>query len=234
MSKANPSEGEAFYRQVVAPCRWVVGLDEVGTGAFAGPIYMAATVVAPSFTYSGLCDSKDTTERSREEEHDRLVASIGPGRVFVACHSSTYLDRKGLHPTLLDLIAQLIDRAAATLSPDYEPSLFVIDGKLGPGILQVPNASLLIIPKADTFVPACMASANIAKVWRDRYMRAIEQDEPAPHEPPYRNFGFSGNKGYGTKQHQLALERFGVTNEHRLSYRPVGAIAEARRRRPCG
>ena len=109
------SEGEAFYRQVVAPCRWVVGMDEVGCGAFAGPVYMAATMVAPSFRYAGLCDSKKTTERSREREHDRLVRAVGVGRAFVACHSSTYLDRNGLHPTLLDLMGQLSSTSPYTM-----------------------------------------------------------------------------------------------------------------------
>ena len=230
-----PSEGEAFYQKVAAPCRWVIGMDEVGRGCWAGPIYMAAVMAPPSFNFPGLEDSKKTTRKWREREHDRLVAAVGPGRAFLACHSSVYIDKHGIQPAQLDLIEQLIDRAAVALAPQYERSLFVIDGSFGPKALKVPNASLLVIPKADTFVPACMAAANIAKVWRDRYMCSIERDDPAPFEPPYKYFGFASNCGYGTDQHRRAIEQHGITNEHRVSYRPIGLAAEEmRRRRSCG
>ncbi len=195
--------------------RWVLGVDEVGVGAWAGPVYVAATLVPAEFQFDGLRDSKQTTEQQRENQYDRLVAAVGPAWFWLAGRSATTIDRVGVYHALDDAMAELVARARHSLAPTFDPCLLVIDGNR-PAVCQLPNVTQLTMPKADTFVPAVMASANIAKVWRDRYMRAIEQEDDR-----YAPYGFGEGKGYGTAQHQQALARHGITNEHRVSYRPV-------------
>jgi len=196
--------------------RWVLGFDEVGTGAWAGPVYMAGCCVPVGFQFDGLKDSKGTSEPQRERQFDRLVDQVGPGWFRVVGHSPNYVDRFGLRPALVDMLDDLMAKFVKVLGPAFDNSVFVVDGDLQPSTFWVPGARLLVLPKADTFVPAVMAAANIAKVMRDRYMRSIEEEDER-----YRPYRFASNKGYRSPEHEAALARYGVTNEHRLSYRPM-------------
>jgi len=196
--------------------RWVLGIDEVGVGAWSGPVYAAAVLVPSEFQFVGLRDSKQTTEAQREAQYERLVSEVGSAWFWLAGRSPATIDRIGIRRTLDEMMAELVASARYSLAPAFDPCLLVVDGDHS-AACSLPNVTQLVLPKADTFVPAVMAAANIAKVWRDRYMRSVSEEDAS-----YAPYDFANGKGYGTVQHQRALAEYGVTNEHRVSYRPVG------------
>ena len=217
------------YAQLVDVYPWVVGIDEVGLGSWAGPLYVTACLVITNkyFDYPGLKDSKDLSEKWREDNYDRLVASVGgPPNIRTAVRSCEEIDRHGVGKALESAIHQVVHEMVELLLGKEQQALFVMDGDR---VLTLPQQVGLAVawPKADTFVPACMAAANIAKTQRDRYMRSIAEEDER-----YALFGFGQNKGYRSPEHEQALTRHGITNEHRVSYRPIKKLLYSEGRTP--
>ena len=204
------------YEQLRKDYRFVVGIDEVGLGAWAGPLYVTACLVGAAFYYPGLRDSKALSENWREKNYTRLVDAIGgSANLCTAVRSCRTIDKKGVQFALTDAIYEVQLHMIRLMERSGCQALFVMDGDHE---IPVPPAIGIARswPKADTFVPACMVAANVAKTLRDRYMRATLEDNEKN-----RLFGFDKNKGYGSRQHQEALMQHGITKEHRVSYRPV-------------
>lgn len=181
----------------------VVGLDEVGRGALAGPVVAGAVVLEASI--AGLKDSKALSKAERQRLADiikKQAIAVGLGWV-----EPKELDAVGL----TQAVALAMRRALASINVPYEQ--IIIDGNYN-FLPDHENVNCQV--KADTSVACVSAASIVAKVARDDYMAHQALKHP--------NYGFENHVGYGTQQHLLALRRLGVTDLHRLSYRPVMSV----------
>ncbi|MFN6541933.1 ribonuclease HII [Mycolicibacterium nivoides] len=196
----------ALYRNGLGP---VAGVDEVGRGACAGPLVVAACVLGPNRmdSLASLDDSKKLGERERE----RLFPLIR--RYALAYHvvfiPSDEVDRLGVHVANIEGMRRAV--AGLSLRPGYVLS----DGFRVPG-LAVPSLPVI----GGDAAAACIAAASVlAKVSRDRLMVEMEQHHPG--------YGFAEHKGYSTAAHSEALVELGPCAEHRYSYVNVRRAAES-------
>jgi ribonuclease HII len=178
----------------------IVGIDEVGRGAWAGPLVVGAVLLGGA-SIEGLTDSKKLTKKQRELldlEIRQKALAIGLGWV-----SAKHIDQIGLSQAL-KLASQ---RAIAYIRHDYAE--IIIDGTFA--FLDDPRVT--VMPKADLLVPSVSAASIVAKVARDNYMRHIDDVFPG-----YR---FTSHVGYGTAAHRKAIDELGASPLHRLTYAPL-------------
>ncbi|HLC33475.1 MAG TPA: ribonuclease HII [Anaerolineales bacterium] len=193
-------------------CMHVAGLDEVGRGAWAGPL-VAAAVVLPAGRDNlarmlrGVRDSKVMTPAGR----DRWAEAILAVALAWAVGSAAPGEVDDLGPLGATRLAMQRALDALAVPPDH----LLID------YLRLPECPLpqTALPRGDARMLSVAAASVVAKVWRDRVMMMYDENFP--------EFGLARNKGYGTPEHRRALERLGPTPLHRLSYHPV---AQARAR----
>jgi ribonuclease HII len=193
---------EPFEKEIRARgFRHVAGLDEAGRGPLAGPVVAAAVILPPRARLAGVDDSKKLSPKQREEAFALLqekASAIGVGVV-----EAGEIDRMNIHQASL----RAMERAVAELpvSPDF---LF-IDGLY---TLNLPLSQKAIV-KGDQKCLSIAAASIVAKVTRDHIMTA--------HHEKYPEYNFVRHKGYGTKEHLLALEKYGCCPLHRQSFRRI-------------
>lgn len=186
--------------------KYIAGVDEAGRGPLAGPVIAAAVILNPEKIIAGLADSKKLTEAQREflfaeiYEH-ALAVSVGRAEVEEIDHINI-------------LQASMLAMQRAVEGLKIAPQLALIDGNRSPKLVCASQA----IIKGDEKEPAISAASIIAKVTRDREMMLLDQQFP--------QYGFAQHKGYPTKSHVAALEKFGVSVIHRRSYGPVRRILQ--------
>lgn len=194
----------ALYRSGLGP---VAGVDEVGRGACAGPLVVAACVLGPSKldSLAILDDSKKLTESEREKLFPLIRRyALAYHVVFIP---SVEVDRRGVHVANIEGMR----RAVAGLRP--RPGYVLSDGFRVPGL---PMPSLPVV--GGDAAAACIAAASVlAKVSRDRLMVAMDADYPG--------YGFAEHKGYSTPGHSAALTERGPCPEHRYSFINVRRVA---------
>jgi ribonuclease HII len=205
-----------LHRKGLGP---VAGVDEVGRGACAGPLVVAACVlrVADAAVLAGLTDSKLLTAARREYYYDLIISRAVARSVVVIPPEE--VDERGVHAANLEGMR----RAVAGLA--VQPGYVLTDGFGVPG-LTAPNLAVIGGDRA----AACVAAASVlAKVTRDRIM--VELHERIP------RYGFGEHKGYCTPEHNASLLAHGPCSEHRFSYLNVlraarlhGLNAPSRRR----
>lgn len=178
----------------------IVGIDEVGRGAWAGPLVVGAVLLGDA-PIDGLTDSKKLTKKQRERldlEIRQKARGIGIGWV-----GAKDIDVIGLS----DALKLASRRALAHIRHDYTE--IIIDGTIR--LIDDPRVSVL--KKADLLIPSVSAASIVAKVARDRYMTYLDGI--------FAGYGFKGHVGYGTALHQKAIREQGVTPLHRLSFTPL-------------
>ncbi|MCH9809282.1 MAG: ribonuclease HII [Alphaproteobacteria bacterium] len=178
----------------------IAGVDEAGRGPWAGPVVAAAVILDLDDLPVGVGDSKALDEAAREEAYASIKKRA---RFAVAVADVSRIDRSNILTATLWAMAQ----AVAKLSE--KPRLVLVDGNRLPPVICEARA----IVKGDAKCLSIAAASIVAKVTRDRIM--VEMAEAYP------GYGFERHKGYGTPQHKEALERLGVTDIHRRSFRPV-------------
>lgn len=184
----------------------IAGVDEVGRGPLIGPVVAAAVILDPGHPISGLADSKKLSEKRREALSEEIRSHALAWAVAEA--SVEEIDRLNiLHASLLAM-----RRAVEALSPAAEYVL--VDGNRCP-TLPCPSSAVI---KGDSRVAAISAASILAKVVRDRQMYEMDAIYPG--------YGLARHKGYPTKVHFEALEKMGITPEHRRSFGPVKRIIE--------
>lgn len=177
------------------------GVDEVGRGPLVGDVVTAAVILDPSNPIEGLTDSKKLTEKKRlalfpEIKEKALAWSVG------RCSPAEIDELNILHATMLAMT-----RAVEGLS--VKPEYVLIDGNRVPE-LSMPGQAVV---KGDLRVAEISAASIIAKVVRDQEMEELDKLHP--------EFGFAKHKGYPTKAHFEAIEKHGVIEQHRKSFKPV-------------
>lgn len=182
---------------------FIIGADEVGTGAWAGPIVTCAVAVPRDWSPPpGLNDSKKIRPEKRNLLFEILRTKVP---YFCELASATEVDQDGLRPAL----RRCFQVCFRTLKEKFPDSVLILDGDV-----RVPEVDHLLFPKADGEVPAVMAASIIAKEVRDRIM--IEMG----HRYPGYKFGI--HMGYGVPEHAKALKEKGLCPIHRRSYAPIG------------
>lgn len=179
----------------------VAGVDEAGRGPLAGPIVAAAVVL--SEPVAGLNDSKQLTAEQREALFTQLRA--GAHTIGVGVIEAADIDRLGIQTANYAAMAQ----AVAALHPAAD--FVLVDGFHVPG-LPPPQARIV---RGDQRSLSIAAASIIAKVTRDRLMEELDRKYPA--------YGFARHKGYATRAHLAALERFGPCAIHRRSFAPLAS-----------
>lgn len=178
----------------------VVGMDEVGRGAWAGPIMVGAAVLPKTKRINGVRDSKMLPEERREGLFDRLAAWCAAWSVGSA--SQQECDELGMAEAQRLAARRALDGLALV------PSAVLLDGNWD----FVGNTALAVerVVKGDKRCLSIAAASVLAKVTRDRYMRLVA--------PNYPHYEFEHNKGYPCWRHKLALQAYGPSTVHRLSW----------------
>ncbi|MDR1032389.1 MAG: ribonuclease HII, partial [Candidatus Nomurabacteria bacterium] len=183
----------------------ILGVDEVGRGAWAGPLVVGAVVLAGPV--DGLADSKLLTKKRREELNKVILSSgaaVGLGWV-----PASEIDEIGLGAALRLATRRAVEQIEA---PYHE---IIIDGTVNFLADTAKGKYVTTLKKADQLIAAVSAASIVAKVARDAYM--VELDSQ------HSGYGFANHVGYGTAAHRAALAKLGPCAEHRLSFRPVSA-----------
>ena len=189
----------------------IIGVDEAGRGPLAGAVVAAAVILPGRFQIEGLTDSKKLSEKKRNALYQQITEhchwSVGEA-------SSIEIDELNiLQATMLAMRRAIINLEKDCLAY-YESTNYrvLVDGNCCP---DVPNCKPII--KGDLTVPVISAASIIAKVSRDRQMQDFDTRYP--------EYGFAKHKGYGTKEHLLALSKYGaLEGVHRYSFAPVRDI----------
>lgn len=181
----------------------IAGVDEVGRGPLAGPVMACAVILHPCCSILGLADSKALSEKKREYLFEIIKENCLAWAVGKA--SVAEIDQINILQATLLAMQRAID--ALSIKPDH----IQIDGNICPRT----SHSMEAIIGGDGIIPVISAASILAKVIRDREM--VEYDKIYP------EYGFAKHKGYGTKQHLLAIKQFGITPIHRRSFAPVAA-----------
>lgn len=187
----------------------VAGVDEAGRGPWAGPVLAAAVAFRSEGAIpAGLDDSKKLSESRREVLYEQLLAGAAAGDVLIGVAQ--------LPPQEIDklniLAASLAAMAQAVQALPIAPGSLLVDGNKLPKT-TLPAEALV---KGDGRSLAIAAASIVAKVRRDREMRALDEAFPV--------YQWARNKGYGTRAHQAALAEYGVSPHHRRSFKPVRAL----------
>jgi len=187
----------------------VIGLDEVGWGAIAGPIGVAAVVVPFHFENPGFKDSKRfSTDKSRLAGAVFARANVLAYEVVFATPEE--VNEYGPASSLGYLQRTVVNKLLA----QYPDSLVVVDGNKAVAGLR--KSIQLALPKADSLVPAVSAASIIAKVARDTFMVTLGEQFP--------DWDFHKNKGYPTPEHGVKLNAMGPTVHHRMN---IAMVREA-------
>lgn len=175
------------------------GCDEAGRGCLAGSVFAAAVILPPDFHHPLLNDSKQMTERRRNQLRE-------------------IIEREAVAWSVQEVTAERIDRInilnasiegmnlalkALSVAPEY----IVIDGNRFYTDLATPYRTIV---KGDGKYANIAAASVLAKTHRDEYMLRLDKEYPM--------YGWAKNKGYPTREHRLAVRQFGLSPYHRLSF----------------
>lgn len=188
-------------RRITGP---VAGVDEVGRGPLAGPVYAAAVILDPARLPEGLDDSKKMSETRRDKAFNAIMTSALAVGIGVA--SVEEIDRINILAATMLAMRRAVD--GLTIKPVHA----LVDGNRVPA-LPCPAEAIV---KGDGKVLSIAAASIIAKVTRDRVMCDLDLAFPG--------YGWARNKGYGTADHMEALARLGPSMHHRTSFAPIAQL----------
>lgn len=187
--------------------RLVAGVDEVGRGALFGPVVAAAVILPvsalPQLALAGVKDSKQLSPLRRLKLTQEIQRLALDWRIGYA--TSQEIDQINI------LQASLLAMKRAILKLKVKPDLCLVDGKQPLPNLPLPQQTMV---KGDERSLEIAAASVVAKVWRDELVIRLAGKYP--------NYELATNKGYGTERHRLALQRYGPSPLHRLSFSPCG------------
>ena len=175
------------------------GIDEVGRGALAGPLIVASVIFKDYKNIPfNIKDSKQTTFFERKKAF-RLITETAD--IGIGCVDAKIIDKIGISK------ATAVAAEKSILNNNGKKELFLLDG----GIFLTPNYKKINIVKGDSNYVSIAAASIIAKYIRDNIMILKSLQYPL--------FKWEKNKGYGTKDHLLAIKLYGITEVHRKSFR---------------
>lgn len=189
-------EISARDRQIWAEGIVFAGIDEAGRGPLAGPVVAGCAVMPAEPLLQGVDDSKKVSEKKREALYEQIMATAVFANVGIATVEE--IDRLN--------ILQATKLAMARAAKGAPCTLFVLDAMEG---VALPGEQRSVI-HGDSLYYSIAAASILAKVARDRMMRALDAEYPV--------YGFAGHKGYGTGAHIAALRAHGPCPAHRALF----------------
>ena len=187
-----------YEKKYYDTCDYICGIDEAGRGPLAGPVVAGAVILPKGLKIPYLNDSKQLSEKKREELYDVIMeqaVSVGVGIV-----SPERIDEINI----LQATYEAMREAVGTLS--YRPDVLLNDAVIIPE-LTIPQEKII---KGDAKSLSIAAASVIAKVTRDRMMKAYHELFP--------EYGFEKHKGYGSKEHIEMIQKIGPCAIHRRSF----------------
>jgi len=192
----------------------IVGIDEVGRGAWAGPV-VAGAVCLPlerddlAQTLAGVYDSKQVSARAREALIDGIKSTaLGWG---IGSAEAAEIDAVGIVPATCRAMQRALDHMLEQF-PQVQPDFLLLDSIRWQELSQKKIAYQAIV-HGDSLSLSIAAASVLAKVTRDSWM--VEYDTQYP------QYGFASHKGYGVPKHQAALREYGASPLHRMSFAPL-------------
>jgi ribonuclease HII len=187
---------KSFYKENVIEA----GCDEAGRGCLAGPVFAAAVILPCDYCHPVMNDSKQLSSKLREAlrveiEKEALAWAIG-------ISSAEEIDQINILNASYLAMHRAIDKVS--VNPQY----LIIDGNRFKTYKDIPHSCIV---KGDGLYFSIAAASILAKTYRDDYMATIDKENP--------NYGWASNKGYPTKAHRLAIQKFGLTEYHRKTFR---------------
>lgn len=188
----------------------IVGIDEVGRGCWAGALYMCGFVYKKGQkVVENVNDSKVVSKKNREMIADQLCKD----EFLIEIITVDEIDRQGLGKAMHAGLENLIKKLSIKFKD--KKIKFLIDGYFSGNW----GDDVEFVTKGDSKVYSIASASIIAKVTRDACMSELSKDYP--------NFDFEKHVGYGTKMHMNAIVKFGITEIHRKSFKPIKRIIEA-------
>ena len=178
----------------------IAGVDEVGRGPLIGPVVAAAVILPKNYKLDGLTDSKKLTEKKRDMYYEiikRDAIAIGIG-----IKDENIIDEVNIYEATKLAMKEAIDKL------NVKPEHILIDAM--PLELDIPTISII---KGDMKSESIAAASVIAKVTRDSMMYELDKKYP--------EYGFGSHKGYPTKKHVEAIEKYGLIEGYRKTYTPI-------------
>jgi ribonuclease HII len=177
-----------------------VGTDEAGRGCLAGPVVAAAVILPKNFKHPLLNDSKQLTEKQREQLRPLIEEqAVAFGVAFV---DETKIDEINILQASILAMHKSIEKLTTT------PEHIIVDGNKFKQYKNIPHTTIV---KGDAKFMNIAAASVLAKTYRDDFMHKLDSEFP--------QYFWKRNKGYPTKQHRDAIRKFGVTNYHRKSFK---------------
>ncbi len=169
------------------------GIDEAGRGSLAGPLVFAGVILTKKI--DNLADSKKLTQKQRQELDKEIKKN---SRYFIYEVSAQKIDKFGL--------SHAIKESLEAIKDFFGDEKFIFDGNSSYGVTDI-----YTLVKADSKIASVSAASILAKVHRDKIMEQMAKKYPC--------YNFEKNKGYGTKEHILAIKKHGYCKIHRQSYK---------------
>jgi ribonuclease HII len=192
-----------YYNKKIIEC----GCDEAGRGCLAGPVFAAAVIFPKSFQNDELNDSKQLKKEKRLELREIIIKNALAYAV------------SAVRPQTIDKInilnASYLAMAYAVKKLKKKPEMLLIDGNRFVSDLDIPHECII---KGDGKYQAIAAASILAKTYRDEFMVRIDERYPV--------YKWNKNKGYPTKEHRNAIEEYGTTIHHRMSFRMLNPQME--------
>lgn len=180
--------------------KYIVGIDEVGRGSWAGPLVAAGVILPVNFQIpDGLADSKLVKPQMRQKLSEIIKREAIA--TFIAEIPVRQIDKIGVGKATQEAFRQI----SRKISPAAQYCL--IDAFY---IKYFSRKKQMPVAHGDQICASISAASIVAKVYRDNLMKKLHK--------AYPNYGFSKHKGYGTKQHQEAIRKHGLSKIHRKSY----------------
>ena len=195
-----------FYESNIlekAPQAVICGVDEVGRGPLAGPVVTCAVVLNDQHHYVGINDSKQLSAKKRAAFETALKEGVADYAFGIATVDE--IDEYNIYQATQMAMVRAVEQLKT------RPTHMLVDAMKLP--LDIHQQSLV---KGDAKSVSIAAASILAKEYRDRYMRELDEQYPG--------YEFSKNVGYGTKAHLERLKQLGVTPEHRKSFEPIKSM----------
>ncbi len=203
MSMDRSSESRSFS-ELTNQNTLVAGIDEVGRGALFGSVVAAAVVLPlstiPKLRKIGVKDSKQLSPKKRQNLIEPIKTTVT--HWYISQATVEEIDKLNI------LQASLLAMKRAVLALKPSPDICLVDGKFCIPDLSLPQKTLI---QGDQKSLAIAAASILAKVWRDDLIVNLAQEYP--------EYDLVANKGYPTKKHRLALQKYGACDQHRMSFR---------------
>ena len=182
----------------------IAGVDEVGRGCLAGPVFAAAVILNNNISTKGIKDSKKISFKNRM----LLSKYIKKNSTFaIALASVEEIDKLNI------LNASLLSMKRALNKLKQKPSMIYIDGIFAPKNLRIKYKTFI---KGDEKIISIAAASIVAKATRDQFMIKLGRNFP--------KYRWNKNFGYGTREHLRSLKKYGITKHHRKKFKPVHNI----------